>query len=321
MVRSRLLGADDTNFLQAVDELHAHHLLSESYEVRYEEDGRSPDFRLYRSSELVASIEVCSLFPAEQFSAEVARNERLTAEINRRVQVRRWQVAITAIRWVRQPRTSAIARWLERTIANLPEPTPEATVHDHPKRVYSSAEVEIEFSFLPRQPTADPEVGTSVVIMGPPVFQFSTSGRRLRDALTRKAGGKYDHRDKPFAIFVSAREWCDTDDFVNAIYGDDEIRVEVGKPGSARNARRRNGLFALSKNNLAGRNRRTSCVFGLLPGWTPGTAVTSTVLRFDNPFADEVFPDGPMLPDRRFRARWSEVGVAMEWEATGGTQT
>jgi hypothetical protein len=69
----------------------------------------------------------------------------------------------------------------------------------------------------------------------------------------------------------------------------------------------------VSPNNVAGRNRRTSCVFGLLRAWTPGTAVASTVLRFDNPFAAMDFPDGLVVPDRRFQVRPTDTGIVMEW--------
>ena len=312
MLLSRLLGTDDTNFLQAIDELHVHHLLSRSYEVRYEEGNGAPDFSIYRSGELQASIEVCSLFPTKQFSAEVARNERLTSAINDRVRVGRWYVAIGRITWVREPRLRAITSWLEQTIARLPAPAPEDNGHARVTRTFSSPEVEIEFSFLPRQ-TTEPAPDAAIVVMGPTVFRFPASGPRLRDALTRKAGGTYNHRGKPFAIFVCAREWCETEDFVNAIYGDDEIRSAVDNAGTAHRSRRRNGLFAVSPNNVAGRNRRTSCVFGLLRAWTPGTAVASTVLRFDNPFAAMAFPDGLVVPDRRFQARSTDAGVVMEW--------
>lgn len=290
MVRGRLTGPDDTNFLQAVDELHVHSLLSRSYEVRYEEDQKSPDFRLYRASELVASIEVCTLFPNKSISDEVARNDRLVTDINKRVRVEDWYVTIDSVTWSRQPRTTAIAGWLERTVAALPRPTSD---HDQPRRVYASPEVAIEFTFLPRVRSAATEVNA---VTGPAVVRFSDCERRLRDSLTKKAGKKYDHRDKPFAIFVSARERCDTDDFVNAIYG-----------------RRRYGLFALSNNGADGRNRRTGCVFGLLRAWDPDTPVTSTVLRFDNPFAAEAFPEEPIAPDRWLRARWGDSSVLMEW--------
>jgi hypothetical protein len=66
MLLSRLQGDSDIVIHQATDELYVHHLLSSSYQTRYEEDARSPDFRLYRSSEYIGGIEVLTLFPCAQ---------------------------------------------------------------------------------------------------------------------------------------------------------------------------------------------------------------------------------------------------------------
>lgn len=47
VVLSRLRGDRDDEVLQAIDELYVHDLLARSCEPRYEEDEKSPDFRLY----------------------------------------------------------------------------------------------------------------------------------------------------------------------------------------------------------------------------------------------------------------------------------
>jgi len=66
-----------------------------------------------------------------------------------------------------------------------------------------------------------------------------------------------------------------------------------------------------------GRNRRLSCIFSLMRGWMPGfNKVLPTAFRFDNPFAEQAFPDDLLVPDWRQSARrdGSGVRVEVEWE-------
>ena len=54
-----------------------------------------------------------------------------------------------------------------------------------------------------------------------------------------KSGGKYNHRDRPFAVLVSVRDFvCDTEDIVNALYGDDAITYAIDQPGSVQAIRK-----------------------------------------------------------------------------------
>ena len=108
MLLGNLQGDSDIGIEQATDELYVHHLLSRSYQARYEEDANSPDFRLYRSSEYMAGIEVLTLFPESDFVSKVSRNGALVDEINRRVRPVHWYVGIDVIDWRRQPR---VAPW------------------------------------------------------------------------------------------------------------------------------------------------------------------------------------------------------------------
>jgi hypothetical protein len=92
MLLGNLQGDSDIGIEQATDELYVHHLLFRSHQVRYEEDANSPDFRLYRSSEYVAGIEVLTLFPEKDFVSatahvkpcEQSRCERLSVQAVRR---------------------------------------------------------------------------------------------------------------------------------------------------------------------------------------------------------------------------------------------
>jgi hypothetical protein len=107
-----LQGDSDIGIQQATDELYVYHLLSRSYQARYEEDASSPDFRMYRSSEYVTGIEVFTLFPEKEFTSELSRNTGLVDEINRRIRPVHWYVSIDIIDWKRQPRVTHIAKEL-----------------------------------------------------------------------------------------------------------------------------------------------------------------------------------------------------------------
>lgn len=314
MILSRLRGNDDRNFLQAIDELNVFDLIPPPWDVRYEEDESSPDFRVYRSSMYVAGVEVCSLFPNKRFESEVSRNDRVVAEINRRVRPTSWYVFISSIRWTRQPRVSDIAAWLDKWNATLGAQR-RLVPSEYPRLTYSSPEVDIEFIFIPRQRAAV-HSSDRIIAGGPPVFGWGNHERRVRIALGNKAGGRYDHRDRPFAIFASVRDHADTEDLVNALYGDDVVRVSMSDPRNAVSDRRRNGFFAINAANPDGRNTRVSCVFALARGWIPGSHRDTKIFRFDNPRARFTFPDNLIESHFRFVARKDERGIRMEWEAS-----
>jgi hypothetical protein len=315
MLLGNLQGDSDIGIEQATDELYVHHLLSRSHLVRYEEDANSPDFRLYRSSEYVAGIEVLTLFPERDFVSKVSRNGALVDEINRRVRLVHWYVSIDVIDWRRQPRVAPVVRWLESTLASLPPPAASLAREDYPAAVYSGADVELAFDFLPRRKPNPPMATEPIVAFGPAIIEFVQPVRRLRSSLSRKIGSRYDHRGRPFAVLVSARDYaCDTKDIIDALYGDDAISFHPGDPDSARPIRKHNGTFGRSASTPEGRNRRLSCVFVLTRGWASGSTETAKVIRFDNPFAEQPFPDDVLAPTSRFVARRDDSGVHMEWE-------
>ncbi|TQK52043.1 hypothetical protein FBY35_2468 [Streptomyces sp. SLBN-118] len=315
MLLSRLRLDEDAEVAQAWDELYIHHLLSQSCEARYEEDENSPDFRLYRSSDYVAGVEVLTLFSEERFDSVDVRNRRLIDEINRRVRPAQWHLSFNVRRWSRQPRATQIAKWLESTISSLGAPAPNLTSEMFPKATYSTPEVELTFTFFPRLRTTAPTPTEQIVLAGPVIGGFVQSDRRIRSRVSKKVGGKYDHRNQPFAIFISVRDlFCDTEEVVNALYGDDVVTFQENNPGSARASRKGNGTFGISKAYPEGRNRRLSCAFVFTWGWTPKSQEPPTVLRFDNPWAEHPFPDDLLVTDRRFAARQHDSGVFMEWE-------
>jgi hypothetical protein len=315
MLLGNLQGDSEIGIQQAMDELYVHHLLSRSCQARYEEDASSPDFRLYRSSEYVAGIEVLTLFAEQDFTSKVSRSSALVHEINRRIRPDRWYVSIEIIDWKRQPRVTEVVKWLGRTVARLPAPAANLARGDYPAAVYSSAEVELAFEFLPRRKATPPTTTEPIVMLGPAIAWWGQASRRVRRNLSHKAGSRYDHRGQPFAVLLSARDYsCDTEDLVNALYGDEAISFHPDDPDSARPIRKNNGTFGRSATIPEGRNRRLSCVFALMRGWAPGSAAVPNLIRFDNPFAERAFPSDVLAPTSRFVARPDGSGIHMEWE-------
>ncbi len=74
----RLRSETDSEHLGALDELFVHQLLIQHWtDVRYEENGEGPDFRIYDSGNYVAGIEVVSLFEREDWDASQRRWRRV----------------------------------------------------------------------------------------------------------------------------------------------------------------------------------------------------------------------------------------------------
>jgi len=314
MLVSRLQGNNDLAIQQATGELYSHHLLAANYDLSYEEDENSPDFRLYRSNEYAAGVEVLSLFSDEYFTELQSRNAAFVDEINRRVPADRWYLKMDIIDWKRGPRVGDIAQWLERTMAVLSPPREGVSHEDFPSALYSDGGVEIAFDFIPR-PASSAGSGASIVGIGPAVWGFSRSAFRLRRSLSQKAGGRYDHRGKPFAVLVCVRDIsCSTEEIVNALYGDAAITFSRARPDEVTGTRRKNGTFGRSQGNPDGRNRRLGCVYALMRGWAPGSPREPLVVRYDNPFDNVPFPEDVLTPKSRLVAIHADMTTHMEWQ-------
>ncbi|MFG1924395.1 hypothetical protein [Cryptosporangium sp. NPDC048952] len=315
MVLSRLRGDSEVGIYQAIDELYAHHLLAQSNEVRYEEDAHSPDFRVYRDSNQVASIEAVSLFPEKSFEKELRRNTDLVAEINRQVSSTNWFAGIDSIQWRSQPKISQVSRWLKEQIASLPNQIPDFSQAEYPAATYRSDELILEFSFIPKGQASQGSVEREgVIAIGPATVGWTKTVTRLRNRISQKVGSKYDHKGMPFALLVTMRDSCDEEDLINAFYGDSGITINIHDLNDIKPIRKRNGVFGLTEQSPKGRNRRLSCVFVLSPGIHPGSNNEPTRYQFNNPFAELEFPDDLLTVDHRFVSRREGATVYIERE-------
>jgi hypothetical protein len=289
---ARLRSESDADHHQALDELHLHHLLAQQHDdVRYEEGGHGPDFRIYVAGRCAGAIEVLSLFQRQDWTDEQARHGRLADELDSRVRPTAGYFANFQIKAAdRDPSPRRFADYIAARIAELP-PYDEAPPSISEQRlVYTENDVRIEVWFAPMRPGArsltDPDARISG--FGQVIGGFVNSAFRLRDRLSQKAAKQrtvYQIEGVPFLVAVGVHDInCSTDEVVSALYGSEVVVV-----GSGMTARQGDGFFGADKERPHGRRRAVSGVV-VVTGVPLGTDATPDVALFDNPFAARPWP-------------------------------
>lgn len=287
------LGSEsDSHFHQSIDELYVDHLLRSSgySDIRYEEGGRGPDFRVYVNSGLLFAIEVLSLFAREDWTREQLLHARLADEIDRRVGTSGgYFVHFQVRRSVGPIPPTKLANFINRAIADLP---PHETVYhrlEDGERIRLSATFDqagalVEVHFLAMRPGAraltDPDA--RVVGAGPVVGGAVNSALRLRDRLRGKMPSRYDLPESaPYIIATVIRDsFCSSDEILTAVYGVNGLQhARSDRTGTAID-----GCFFSSDPDQP-MNRRVSAVLAVerlsLPSYE-----NSSLTLLDNPFAD-----------------------------------
>jgi hypothetical protein len=298
---ARLRSEVNADHYQAVDELHVHSLLKRTHgDVRYEEGGVGPDFRVYEDGEQIAAVEVASLFQQAEWTLEQTRHALLADEVNRRlVPSAGYFVDFQIEAALRNPAPRRFAEWLQRQLDQLPaydrvEPHAEPS-HDQHSFVYVEEGVRIRVRFITMRPGAaavtDPDA--RIVGMGPVVGGVVLAAPRLKDRIGTKAGGRYDLRDSPFVVAVGVHDAVCTDhDVVEALYGGESAAVDSG-----RRVRRNDGLFGTDAMKPSGRQSRLSgaAIISEFRAWEPDAA---DIALLRNPHAAHSWP-GRVLPVTR----------------------
>lgn len=119
---ARLRSEVDTDHHQALDELYVHHLLRQRFDdVRYEEGGVGPDYRVYEGGACIAGVEVLSLFQRQDWSAEEKRHWRLADALNARVRPTQGYFVDFEIEQAdHEPAPRRFAEFIKRRLAELP---------------------------------------------------------------------------------------------------------------------------------------------------------------------------------------------------------
>lgn len=285
---TRLRSTDDVQNASALDELLVHDLLTRRGDVKHEEGGRGPDFRLYQDGEYVAAVEVCSLFENRRWTDIQQQHARLADVVNRQIPLSDWFIHFEVIRHERQPSTNRVVAWLKQQLAALPEGTDIV-----PEITYATDEVELRFWFVRRTRSTAPHPTDRVVGSGQIVGGVVDSYLRVRSALEKKIQKRYDTRGMPFAIVVGIWDpMCNTDQLEDALLGNEQVIVRSGDV-----IRAGNGFFGVDRRSPTGKHREVSAVIAL-HGWRPWAGDSGTMVRFENPYASVPFPDD-LLPAER----------------------
>ncbi len=301
--RVRLCSEVDVDHYQAVDELYVYSLLSGSgIDVRYEEAQGAPDFRIYMDNQLIASVEIASIFEEAAWGVEGKRHARLAEVVDRHLKpTKGYFVGFQIEAGDRDPVPRKFIAWLSRELDELPDITETSaptlingrrTVHD-----YRDDKVWITVQFFPMRwnapARADPDA--SIVGMGQAVGGMVRAASRLQDRINDKAGARYELNGAPFLVAIGMHDiTCSDDQVFDAIYGHESVGLASGRV-----SRMGDGLFSPAGLSGMSRHSRLSAVAVVrhFVTWKPEAA---DVVVVENPNAQHAWPSTILTPTRNF---------------------
>jgi hypothetical protein len=312
---ARLHSEDDVAHHQALDELHVHHLLRAHHDdVRYEEFGAGPDFRVYDSGDCIGAVEVLSLFEQREWTEERLRHERLADAIRVAVPPTHGFMIMFDIDddAPGEPIPRRYLTWLGRELDALPSPEHVAAEGHVPERIFVDGEMRILTRFLPAR--ADGSMRTDpdaeIIVTGGVIGGVVVTPRRLRERIEAKVRLRYELKGAPFLVACNMRTTFDPPDghdAMAALYGNEGVDIATGEVG-----RHGDGAFR------SGSNTSVAAVVAIrnsLP-WSP---VLADVALYHNPFASNRWPSGILSPTREFGpVSDGEQSVRYDWRDAGG---
>jgi hypothetical protein len=100
---------------------------------------------------------------------------------------------------------------------------------------------------------------------------------------------------------------------MDALYGQEGVTFETGRPETARPIRRNDGIFGADRERRLGRHRRVSAVV-IVSEIQVWKAAAGDVAIYDNPYADRPLPTNLIPHTRRFGpAGQDKNGVRFDW--------
>ena len=318
----RIRSEDDAQHESALSELLVYQLLTLRHEdVRHEEEDGAPDFRVYKHSVLIGSVEVLTLLQKDLWEREEGRYGRLADALNLRLRVRGYMIHVVEIEGGETP-PGRLARHVARFLEGLPSPQevsaafaqgmPLPTTEHQGK----NGRVVIEAIPLREGASANDDPEARIVGMGPVIGGLVDSAHRLRNALHAKRASRYTLGDAPYVLAISNRDpFCSMVEWMNALYGPDQLSLRPDDPVAKSLDRDRHGYFG--RDPFSGRIRAE----GLAAAVVLEQRLISEGLqsfRLDNPEA-RTSPDDRFFPySRRFRqddlGEWSWMPTLEEPE-------
>jgi len=176
----RLRSEVDVDHLQALDELYVYQVLRQRHDdVRYEEGGVGPDFRVYEDGTCVLAVEVATLFLREDWNEEERRHNRLADEVNQRLRpTHGYFINFEIDAAPSEPAPRHFADWLAKELDKLPPHTELDGVDydDIPAAMYERHGVRINVRLLPMKADAPTKSDPDARIVGLSDLRCNWSG-------------------------------------------------------------------------------------------------------------------------------------------------
>jgi hypothetical protein len=309
---AKLVSTDNEVLHGALDELYVHHALRKvEPDVRYEEGGQGPDFRVYRAGQQILAVEVLSLFLRAEWASEERRHGELTDRLNKRFRPQGYLLDIEVLQQEQgrnlplKELTKAAGSFLQ----DLPPPNVTTAASSSgqplPRADFVRDGIHVRFEARPMKPNAasltDPNariVGTGALIGG-----LVDSDERLKDRLNTKRKKRYSlDPTVPFILVVGNHDlFCDDLELLLAVYGRDWEAMVGKRPPLWHQQPQFAGFFGIGQGERPYHTRFAAV--GVIGGSMPWYDPTGTQwLVFDNPHGRVRLPDGLLPANHRFQA-------------------
>ena len=315
---AKLTSTNNEVYYGALDELYIHHALRQvEPDVRYEEGGQGPDFRVYRDGHQVLAVEVLSLFLRPEWARQARCHHELTDRLNRTFQPQGYflHVEVLLLDQSRNLPLKALTTAAGAFLEGLPEPQVTTAAYESgqplPWRDVERDGIYVRFEALPMKPNAasltDPDA--CIVGMGPMIGGPVDSHERLKERLNGKRKKPYVlDPSVPYVLAVGNHDpFCSELQLLMAIYGRDWEALIGGRGPLWQHELKFSGFFGIGKGETR-YNTRFSAVAVISGSVLFHHLSAMQWLVFGNPHARVRLPDGLLPTTHRFQAldgsRW-----------------
>jgi hypothetical protein len=315
---AKLTSSNNEVYYVALDELYVHQVLRQvAPDVRYEEGGQGPDFRVYRDGHQILAVEVLSLFLRPEWARQARRHGELTDRLNRTFRPEGYFLHVEVL--LQDPSRNLPLKALTRAagafLQELPDPRVATDAYQRgeplPWRDVERDGFYVRFEALPMKPNAasltDPDA--RVVGMGPMIGGLVDSHERLKERLNAKRKKPYVlDPGVPYVLAVGNHDpFCNDLQLLMAMYGRDWEALIGGREPLWQDELKFRGFFGIRKGEPR-YNTRFSAVAVINGAVLFHHPRAMPWLIFDNSHARVRLPDGLVPTTHRFRAldgsRW-----------------
>jgi hypothetical protein len=310
---AKLTSTRDEVYYVALDELYVHQALRRlEPDVRYEEGGQGPDFRVYRDGRQVLAVEVLSLFLRPEWARQARRHGELTDRLNKTFRPKGYFLHVEVL--VQDPGRNLPLKALTKAagafLEGLPQPQVATAAYESgqplPWRDVERDGSYVRFEALPMRPNAaaltDPDA--RVVGMGPVIGGPVDSHERLKERMNAKRKKPYSLDPTVSYVLVVGNHdpFCSDLQLLMAMYGRDwEALIAAREPLWQKELKHR-GFFGIGGGETPYHTRFSAAV--VINGSVLFNDLSAMQwLVFDNPHARVRLPNGLLPTTYRFQAQ------------------